>query len=83
VLPGESRNKGQQQMTADVDPDPLTTIEDANHLESHGLVLRPVQVLLPASVDMNYSDAGTAATASIQHNDTRQQGLLLLSLPPM
>ena len=37
-------------MTADVDPDHLTTI-DVNHLESHGPVLRrPVQVLLPAPV---------------------------------
>ena len=42
VLPVESRSK-RRQMTAVVDPDHLTTI-DANHLESHGPVLRrPVQ----------------------------------------
>jgi hypothetical protein len=74
VLPDESRNK--RQRTADVDPDPLAI--DANHMESHELVPRPVQVLLPAPADMNYGDAGTAAPASTHHNDTRQ-GLLALS----
>jgi hypothetical protein len=50
VLPVESRNK-RQQMTADVDPDHLTTI-DANDLESHGPVLRrPVQAMLPVPAD--------------------------------